>query len=42
MNTNLNPNFQYVMPDDEEDEYEEDAGDEMVEMEDDVAQREND
>ena len=44
MNTDPNPNFQYLMPEDEEEEYEEDAGDEMVDMEedDDEAQREND
>jgi len=30
------------MPEDEDDEYEEDAGDELVDMEDDEAQREND
>ena len=42
MNANANPNFQYVMPEDEDDEYEEDNGDELVDMEDDEAQREND
>ena len=30
------------MPEDEDDEYEEDPGDELVDMEDDEAQREND
>ena len=30
------------MPEDEDDEYEEDNGDELVDMEDDEAQREND
>ena len=44
MNANPNPNFhQYVLQnDDEEDDYEDDAGDEMVDMEDDEAQAEND
>ena len=45
MNGNQNAaanNFQYVMPDDDEDEYEDDAGEEMVDMEDDEAQPEND
>ena len=42
MQANANPNFQYVMPEDEDDEYEEDPGDEIVDMEDDEAQREND
>lgn len=43
MNTNQNPNFvAYVMPEDEDEEFEEDAGDELVDMDDDEAQREND
>ena len=41
MNSNQNPNFQYVMPEDEDEEYEEDGGDEIVDMEDDEAQPEN-
>lgn len=42
MNSNQNPNFQYVMPEDEDEDYEDDAGDEIVDMEDDEAQPEND
>ena len=44
MNANANPKFQYVMPEDDEDEYEEDAGEEMVDMDDEEedAQHEND
>ena len=41
MNSNQN-NFQYVMPEDEDEDYEDDAGEEMVDMEDDEAQLEND
>ena len=37
-----NQNFAYVMPADDEDEYEDDGGNEMVDMEDDEAQPEND
>ena len=44
MNGNTNQNFQYVMPDDddEEDYAVEDGGNEMVDMDDDEAQVEND
>ena len=41
MNSGQNPNFQYVMPEDEDEEYNEADGDEMVDMEDDEAQPEN-
>ena len=38
MHANQNPNFQYVMPEDEDEDFEDgDAGDEMVDMEDDEA-----
>ena len=43
MNANQNTNFQYIMPEDEDEDFDEDAGgDEMVDMEDDEAQPEND
>ncbi len=42
MNTNQNANLQYVMPEDEDEDYEDDVGDEIVDMEDDEAQPEND
>ena len=38
MNANTNQNFQYVMPDDDDEEdYVEDGGNEMVDMDDDEA-----
>ena len=39
---NPNPNIQYMMPEDEDEEFEDDNGDELVDMEDEEAQREND
>ena len=47
MNSNQQQNFQYVMPEDDDEEYVEDEdaiedGDEMVDMDDDEGQSEND
>ena len=39
---NPNPNIQYMMPEDEDEEFDDDNGDELVDMEDEEAQREND